>query len=196
MNKTLDYYNENAHAFIEKTLNVEFTDMQDAFLRYISDGGYILDLGCGSGRDTKYFLKKGYRVDAVDGSDEMVRLARDYTGVKAKQMLFQDLDAFQTYDGVWACSSILHLDHKELRDVLKKINNALKSDGVLYTSFKYGEFSGERNGRYFTDMNEESFCKLIDSVGRFSTIRLWTTNDVRPGRGSEKWLNVLLRKTE
>ena len=196
MNQTLEYYNQNAQSFIDNTQDVAFSEMQDMFLGYIPQGGYILDFGCGSGRDTKYFIKKGFQVDAVDGSEEMVKAARKYSGCAVRQMLFQDLDAVGIYDGIWACSSILHLNITELQSVLKKIWDALKPSGVLYTSFKYGTFSGEKRGRYFTDMTEESFEQLLKDVGGFSVIKMWITSDVRPGRDSEKWLNVILRKTE
>jgi hypothetical protein len=39
----------------------------------------------------------------------------------------------------------------ELRDVFVKISRALKDKGIIYTSFKYSELEGMRNGRYFTD---------------------------------------------
>lgn len=196
MNKTLDYYNKNAHAFVEGTQDVAFTEMQDHFLKCIPEGGRILDFGCGSGRDTKYFLSMGFEVEATDGSEEMVRVASEYAGISVNQQLFEDLDAEAAYDGVWACSSILHLDVERLRDVLRKICIALKPGGILYTSFKYGTFSGERNGRYFTDMTEEAFSELLETVGGFRTVEMWLTSDVRPGRNHEKWLNILLQKTE
>lgn len=196
MNKTLEYYNNNASSFVEGTQDVVFVEMQNSFLEYVPKGGYILDFGCGSGRDAKYFKEKGFRVEAVDGSKEMVRVAANYSGLPVRLMLFQELDAIEEYDGIWACSSILHLDRTELISVMQKIHAALKPDGILYTSFKYGDFSGERNGRYFTDMTEESFGKLLKDVKGFDVIRLWITSDVRPDRDSEKWLNVILRKSE
>ena len=196
ISKTLEYYNKNAGSFTEGTQDVDFAMMQDSFLEYIPKGGYILDFGCGSGRDARYFKEKGFRVDAVDGSEEMVRVAAAHSGLPVRLMLFQDLDAEEEYDGIWACSSILHLDRAELAEVMQKIRAALRPGGILYTSFKYGEFSGERNGRFFTDMTEESFGRLLEDTGGFEIIRLWITSDVRPGRDSEKWLNVLLRKTE
>lgn len=196
INKTLEYYNKNAGSFAEGTQDVDFAQMQDSFLEYIPKGGYILDFGCGSGRDARYFKDKGFRVDAVDGSEEMVRVAAAHSGLPVRLMLFQDLDAAEEYDGIWACSSILHLDRAELAEVMQKIHAALRPGGILYTSFKYGDFSGERNGRFFTDMTEESFGRLLEDVGGFEIIRLWITSDVRPGRDSEKWLNVILRKTE
>ena len=196
ISKTLEYYNKNAGSFAEGTQDVDFTMMQDSFLEYIPKGGYILDFGCGSGRDARYFKDKGFRVDAVDGSEEMVRVAAAHSGLPVRLMLFQDLDAEEEYDGIWACSSILHLDRTELAEVMQKIRAALRPGGILYTSFKYGDFSGERNGRFFTDMTEDSFDRLLEDTGGFEIIRLWITSDVRPGRDSEKWLNVILRKTE
>ena len=192
----MDYYNKNAQAFVDGTQDVEFTDMQNSFLELMPEGGFILDFGCGSGRDAKYFLEKGYKVEATDGSEEMVKVASSYAGIPVKWMLFQELDAVDLYDGIWACSSILHLDTADLTLVMGKIRNALKPGGILYTSFKYGEFSGERNGRYFTDMTETSLDRLLSNVGGLDVIKLWITSDVRPGREDEKWLNVLLRKTE
>ena len=147
MNHTLDYYNKNAQQFSKETISVDFTKTQDRFLNYLTDKGYILDFGCGSGRDTKYFLDKGFQVKAVDGSKELCRLAAEYTGIKVGQMLFEDLDEKEIYDGIWACSSILHLPKTELTGVIGKMCAALKASGIIYTSFKYGEYEGERNGR-------------------------------------------------
>ena len=66
--------------------------------------------------------------------------------------------------------------------------------GIFYTSFKYGNFEGVRNDRYFTDMTESSFAELINEVTGFEIIEEWITSDVRPDREEEKWLNVILKK--
>lgn len=149
---------------------------------------------CGSGRDTKYFLEQGCKVTAIDGSQELCKLASEYTGIPVKHMLFQNLDEKEAYDGIWACSSILHVPANELRDIIKKMANALRAHGIIYTSFKYGTFEGKRNGRYFTDMTEETFAKLIQDMDELKIEEQWITSDVRPGRGEEKWLNLILRK--
>ena len=158
-------------------------------------GNKILDFGCGSGRDTKCFIGAGYDVDAIDGSLELCKSASVYTGIQVKHMLFQDLDKQNYYDGIWACSSILHLPKSELKNVLSKMNNALKDDGVIYTSFKYGDFEGERNGRFFTDFTLDIFKDFIHDVDNLMIKEYWITTDVRPGREEEKWLNLLLQKT-
>lgn len=194
MEKTLSYYNENAEAFNQNTKNVDFRSTQDRFLKKLPNTSMILDFGCGSGRDTKYFLSQGHRVTATDGSEELCRIAGEYTGIPVKYMLFQDLNEENAYDAIWACSSILHLPYQELKSVLEKMARALKKNGIVYTSFKYGTFEGERGGRYFTDMTEERFETLLKEIQVFHIEEQWVTFDVRPERGDEKWLNLILQK--
>lgn len=191
---TIEYYNNNAEQFADTTKGVGFANIQMRFLSKLPHGGRILDFGCGSGRDTRYFLNQGYRVVAIDGSERLCKLASEYTGISVKNMLFQELADVEIYGGVWACSSILHLPYDDLKEVMKKIATALKEQGIFYTSFKYGTFEGQRNGRYFTDMSEEKFADLVKVIPVFEMEEQWTTTDVRQGREKEKWLNVMLRK--
>lgn len=91
MDQTIDYYNLNAESFIENTQNVDMHLAQDRFLQLLNETASILDFGCGSGRDTKIFLEKGYHVTATDGSAEICRLASEFTGIEVKHLLFQEL---------------------------------------------------------------------------------------------------------
>ena len=193
-NSTLDYYNKNADSFFKRTINHIITDTQKSFCEKIPKNGRILDFGCGSGRDSKLFINMGYEVDAIDGSIEICKVASSYIGINVKHMLFQDLKEKEKYDGIWACSSILHLPKKELIDVLKKMSDALKTMGIIYTSFKYGDFEGERNERHFTDFTEKSFNSFIKDIKELKILECWITNDVRPQKSNEKWLNVFLQK--
>ena len=191
---TLEYYNKNAKIYCEQTLEGNMQENYDKFLQHLPSNAYILDFGCGSGRDSKYFIEKGYKVKAIDGSIEMCKLASKYINQEVICMNFEELKDINTYDGIWACSSILHLSLDDLVDVFKRMSKALKDKGIIYTSFKYGDFFGERNGRYFTDMTENSFAKLIANVETLEVEEQWITADVRPQRGNEKWLNLILRK--
>ena len=193
-NKTIDYYNQKAEDFAASTVSVDFKETQNRFLEKLHTGDYILDFGCGSGRDTKAFLEAGMHVEAIDGSEKLCQIASKYTGISVKNMLFQELDECQKYDGIWACSSILHLSKKELELVFEKMGKALKSGGYIYTSFKYGIFEGERNGRYFIDFTIEKFEKFIEKNSFLVIEEYWLSKDVRPGRGEEKWLNLILRR--
>ena len=194
MTTTIDYYDKNATEYSESTIGVDFSATQERFLRYIPSHAKILDFGCGSGRDAKYFLDKGYDVDAIDGSKEFCRLASVYTGITVKQMLFQELASVNEYDGIWACASILHLQKDDLILVLHKMATALKNTGVIYASFKYGTFFGERQGRYFTDFNEERLTEILALVPELQCREFWISSDVRPDRSDEKWLNVILSR--
>ena len=193
-NKTINYYNKYTKSFIQTTRSVDFTNIQNKFLSYLPSGASILDFGCGSGRDTKYFIKRNYNVTAIDGSEEICKEASKYTGIKVKQMLFEELNDQNIYDGIWACASILHLKKCELSDMIKRLYKALKEDGVIYMSFKYGDFEGVRNGRYFTYLTEESFDMLMEPINGFKKEKIWATGDVRENRGTEQWLNIILRK--
>ena len=194
MGNTINYYNENAKKFIDGTVSVDFRSIQDTFLELLPENAKILDFGCGSGRDTKYFLEQGFQVTAIDGSAELCKFASALTGIEVKQMFFQELSEIESYDGIWACSSILHLPYGELKDVFLKMVKAVKNGGVIYTSFKYGSFDGYRNERYFTDMDEARFAEFIKGFPEIDTEEFWVTGDVRPGRSAEKWLNLILRK--
>lgn len=194
MTTTIDYYDKNATEYSESTIGVDFSATQERFLRYIPSHAKILDFGCGSGRDAKYFLDKGYDVDAIDGSKEFCRLASVYTGITVKQMLFQELASVNEYDGIWACASILHLQKDDLILVLHKMATALKNTGVIYASFKYGTFFGERQGRYFTDFDEERLTEILALVPELQYREFWISSDVRPDRSDEKWLNVILSR--
>lgn len=192
--KTISYYDKNAEYFVQGTQNVEFTKVQDHFLALLPQDGRILDFGCGSGRDTKYFLNKGFQTDAIDGSAELCKLAGEYTGIDVKHMFFSEFDACDLYDGIWACASILHLPKGELKDIFSKMIRALKDRGYIYTSFKYGDFEGYRNERYFTDFTEAVFGQFLKEIPGIKMKECWLSDDVRPDRNEEKWLNIILQK--
>lgn len=194
MVNTIDYYNRNVKNFIDGTVSVDFTQIQNVFLKLLPKNACILDFGCGSGRDTKFFLDCGYQVEAIDGSLELCRAASEYTGIHVKQMLFQELDVVEKYDGIWASASILHVKKAELPHIIHKMSLAAKKNGIIYISFKHGDFEGERNGRYFTDMTEISMKELLEKFPELKVEKQWITGDVRPGRGDERWLNIILRK--
>ena len=191
---TLQYYENNAMEFSSGTIVADMNGTRSRFMNLLQPGACILDLGCGSGRDAKAFYDAGYQVEAVDGSAQLCRLASEYIGVSVRQMLFQELDSEEVYDGIWACASILHLPKEELGTTLHRIQRALKPEGILYTSFKYGTYEGLRNGRYFTDFTEETLTAFWLGIKGLHIVETWITGDVRPGREEERWVNLLARR--
>ncbi|WP_151742648.1 MULTISPECIES: class I SAM-dependent methyltransferase [Acinetobacter] len=195
MNQTSNYYNQHAQLFFENTYQVEMESLYAPFLRYLPEQASILDLGCGSGRDILAFKKKGYQVEAIDYSAELVKKARELTNIEVRQQSFYDLAENNKYDGIWACASLLHCERDRLTEVLGLIFKALKPNGVCYMSFKYGNTDREKEGRSFTDLNEQQVHDLLKQIDQALLLQQWITVDKRPDR-TEEWLNILIRKVQ
>ena len=191
---SVKFYNENAENFFYDTINADMSATYNIFEENLSSTyGEILDLGCGSGRDSKHFIEKGYKVTALDLSPILATKASEYIGQNVIIADMKDLDYNNKFIGIWACASLLHLTEKEILETLKRCYIALKNDGVIYASFKYGENNYEKNGRSFTCFTRDKFLNLIKDLD-FYYRATFETGDVRSGRENEKWLNVILKK--
>ena len=191
--KTIDYYNKHAEEFTASTFEVDMESLYRPFLAELPGGTRILDVGCGSGRDTLAFKNKGYYVDAIDYSEELVKKATRLTGIPIKLKSFYEVDDYEAYDGIWACASLLHCERSRLAEVLEKMVQALKPNGVIYMSFKYGDSDRDQDGRQFTDLDENQAEALLEQFDNVQHIQQWVTLDQRPDR-QEKWLNLLWKK--
>ena len=188
----MNYYDENGQEFFDGTVDTDMSSHYDKFLALIPENGSILDAGCGSGRDTLKFKSLGYDVTAIDGSKKMCELASEHSEVNVRHMQFQEIEFEDCFDGIWASASLLHVPTEELGDVLKRLKRSLKENGIFYASFKLGDFEGERNGRFFNDFTEDTAINLFENAG-FKIIKTWLTNDARPERHDEKWVNILVK---
>jgi SAM-dependent methyltransferase len=193
--KTIDYYNQYADEFTASTFEVDMKSLYQPFLDLLPVNAHILDLGCGSGRDSLVFKNKGYRVDAMDYSEALVKKATELTGIQVKHQSFYELNEVAVYDGIWACASLLHCERYRLAEVIEKMLQALKPNGVIYMSFKYGDSDREKDGREFTDLNERQAQNLLAQFKQVSLVQQWITVDKRPDR-EEQWLNILWKKND
>lgn len=194
MSKTIDYYDSNADGYFESTFNLDMSAQYNMFEKRLYAGAHILDLGCGSGRDGRYFLERGYEVTAVDGSEKLCEKASALTGLEVRKVLFQNLDYVNEFDGVWASASLLHVESSELPEILRRVAVSLKDCGVLYLSFKLGNYSGERDGRLYTDLNED-MLKLIKDIPELSVQETSIFDDVREDCDGQ-WFSAVLIKHE
>lgn len=194
MNSTLEYYARNAQDFFKSTCDKPMAEIYKDFLPLLPEKGHILDAGCGSGRDSRHFLSLGFSVDAFDASAEMAALATDYIGREVWCLSFDDIEGSKRYDGIWAAASLLHLPCTQLPKTLDHLSKALKDNGVLYASFKYGENEYMKEGRHFTPLNEKKVKALFEKLDTLHLLRVWLSDDVRQERRGEKWLNLLARK--
>ena len=192
---TLDYYNKNSEEYFNSTLNVNMTNTYKAFLKLVPKGGKILDLGCGSGRDSMNFIKLGYEVTAVDGSKELAKKSSALLGKEVIASTFEELELKEKFHGIWACASLLHIKREDLKIVLNNLYNNLDDNGVFYMSFKYGEkeYVDDKN-RYFNCFTDESIISFINENTKFNILDLYITED-KLGRVNEvKWLNLICNK--
>ena len=190
MNQTVSYYDKNAEEFCKNTINADMSFCRDKFLKYLSAGASILDVGCGSGRDSIAFKQLGYHVTAMDASPKICQEAEKVLGQKVLCKTFEELDDENVYNGIWACASLLHVPKERVGKVLYRLKRALKNGGVLYASFKYGEEEKVVNGRFFNYYSEHSLREFMVENG-FEVLELFVTQDVREGRQDENWVNVV-----
>ena len=195
---TLDYYQRNAKEFFSQTINVDMQNVYQPFLENLPKGKQaILDVGCGSGRDSVFFANQGFDVTAIDGSQNLIDLAKETDNrVNWQCMTFEEIDAqnWQNhFTGIWACASLLHVPFDDLTKLLSDLILCIKSDGILYASFKYGDSEREKDGRFFCDINEQRWQFIGEQLDSAKPVMIWQTIDNRVDR-QEIWWNVILLK--
>jgi SAM-dependent methyltransferase len=189
------YYDAHAAEFFGQTVAVDLSELRKSFTDLLPPGGSILDAGCGSGRDSKAFTEQGFRVTAFDASAAMVELAQQYTALPVDQLRFEDLTYEEAFDGIWACSSLLHVPITREHAVFGKLASALKPGGVLYASYKLGDGERVEGDRLFRDHTEATLRAFIARHPRLGKPICWETDDLRPGR-ADRWINCLVRRND
>ena len=171
---TVGYYSTSAIEYCEETSEFDVGDLYQPFLERLPPGAHILDLGCGSGRDSKAFRELGYDVTSVDGNTEIAAWASAFTGYPVAVKSFQQLDYKEEYDGVWASASLLHCHQDQLQDVIQKMLEGLKGKAVAYMSFKWGQSpSVDDRGRYFTNQTIKSLRELLENLASAEILEIW-----------------------
>ena len=194
---TLDYYQRNAKEFFSQTINVDMQNVYQQFLGNLPSGKQtILDIGCGSGRDSVFFANKGFEVVAIDGSKSLIDLAKQTDTRIDWQCLRFDEIAKQSWQnqftGIWACASLLHVPFDDLPKILNDLLSCLRPTGILYASFKYGDNEREKDGRFFCDINEQRWQLIGEQLDSAKALKLWQTVDNRMDK-RDIWWNVLLK---
>ena len=175
--QTIAFYEQNAKAFYESTVTVKAEALYQEFLPLLPDKAYILDAGCGSGRDALAFLKKGYQVTAFDGSKRLAERASLLTGIKVKVALFLSFESEYQFDGIWACASLLHVPENQLVETFTHLAAYLKDIGYFYCSFKYGAGECDREGRHFTHLVEPKLASILTETP-LEIDKSWVTSNL------------------
>lgn len=192
---TIEYYNQNATEFVNATIDADMENIYTEFEKYIDLGGTILDLGCGSGRDSLYFYEKGYQIVAIDPSSAMCDETRSRVPIEVLRMRAEEIGFIDKFDAVWACASLIHVAREDMRATVSKIMKALKSGGIFYASWKYGHGEQIRQGRFFTHFTKQELLGIIKGIDNLEIIRIWFTEDTKIKKEDTRWLNILVKKT-
>lgn len=192
---TLEYYNKNAEQYFEQTIQGDFEEIYEKFLAKIKPKAYILDFGCGSGRDSKYFIEKGYKVKAIDGSEEMCKLASEYINQEVECMKFDQLNEENIYDAIWACSSIVHVEKEELPNILNKMIRAVKPNGVIYVSLKKGENYEIKEEKYYNFFMREELEQILNNLNKnIKIVDYFETMPSTKRLSNSIWSNYIFQK--
>ena len=138
---TIAFYQQQAPHYVLNFAQGPSRDL-DAFLDRLAPESFVLELGCGGGRDAAHMVQRGFLADATDGTPAMVRKAHERHNLAARVMQFDELDAIAKYDAVWAHASLLHCPRDALPDTLQRIHRAMKPGGWHYANFKLGQGEG------------------------------------------------------
>jgi 2-polyprenyl-3-methyl-5-hydroxy-6-metoxy-1,4-benzoquinol methylase len=191
---SVDFYDQQADSFADNTLSVDMTALYAEFLPLLAPGSLVIDAGCGAGRDSRYFLAKGFKVIAFDASQALVAIAKQVTGLPVIYSTFLAFNSSIKADALWACASLLHVPWQEQQATFRHLAKMVKPKGLIYCSYKYGNHDHVKDGRQFTNANETRLEQFIADSG-LRVKKCWLTADARPGRADEQWLNAILENT-
>lgn len=186
--KTTQYYSTNSSEYIISTKDVNMAEHYGRFLPYLASGAKVLDVGFGSGRDMLYFVSKGFDVVGVDNVVEFVNNAQNM-GLNVYLRDFHNLPYEEAFDGIWACASLLHSDNLPL--AFENLYKALKKDGYIYLSMKYGKGEQVENGRFYQYIDEEKLNELCQNAN-LSIVEIYTSEDLL--KRNNGWINAVIRK--
>ncbi len=191
--ETIAYYNRHATDYFEESVYIDMQETQERFMELLTEGASVLDLGCGSGRDSAVFMSRGFDVTAMDGSEELCELASIHIGQGVLNLSFEQLDFEEVFDGVWASASLLHIPGEEIGTIMDKIIRSMKSKGILYMSFQYGDFEGIRDERYYKDYRTKALKDLIAGFDALELIDIRKSEDTRTDKDIF-WIDAFVRK--
>ena len=192
--RTLDFYAANAATYVQHGTDQPGTHLL-AFMRTLSPGAHILELGTGSGRDAAHMLVHGFAVSPSDASPHLAAEAEQRLGRPVRIMAFHQLEDRALYDGVWASAALLHAPRHELTDDLARIFRALRPGGLLVASFKAGGGEGRDTfGRYYNYPDTEQLRNHLTAAGDWAQIDLSENDGSGYDNQPTRWIWVRAMK--
>lgn len=165
---TISHYENNAAEFWAGTKNHDVSQNIEAFLVALPKGKplNILDFGCGPGRDLLHFKSLGHNPTGLDGSPAFCKMATDYSGCPTLHQTFTTMTLpFGHFDGVFANASMFHVPSSQLLEVLLKLHDCLRPNGILFASNPRGNAEGWQGQRYGHYLELEGTQIFLEQAG-------------------------------
>ncbi len=191
-NKTISFYDNNATSYYNSTFLIDMSIVYDKVRIYIPNGGSVLDAGCGVGRDTQHFIRHGFKVSSFDASAKMVEFCNQYPFAFCEQRSFEDIDYPSSFDLVWACASLLHLNQSEFESAISKLIKALLPGGHIYFSLKKYIDTTKITERDFYIYSDEYLTELLINKYKLQEMEKWESGSKLSQ--NELFVNYLYKK--
>ncbi len=193
--KTLDFYSGDAERYLASRPD-NISRHLHSFLEQLTVGARILELGCGAGRDSEAMIAAGFDVDPTDGVPEIAAIATKRLQRNVRVMRFDELDASNKYDAVWANASLHHVPRDQLPSILQSIFQALKPGGLHFANYKWGTVDcRDAKDRHYSHLTLERLRELYASSADWEIV---SSLEYEGGGGYEgsnsPWVAITVRK--
>lgn len=202
MNNTIAYYKNNAESLSKRYESADVSEVQNLLLEIFPKESYLLEIGCGSGRDASFMTKNNYKMLGIDASKEMINEAK-----KIHPLLKYSLEVIvipdelnfdeKSFDGIYSIATLMHLEKNNIEIAINKIYNFLKMQGLFLFSVSIqrddiNDNYKDSKGRHFTTMNQNDWLSICNKIG-FKTMKTIITTDGL-NRDGIVWLTCVMEK--
>lgn len=179
------------HTLVPK-LPTDLSFIYEKFEKHLHPHASLLDIESGFGRDSQYFINRGYHVTSFDSNADRFDYSQAFLP-DVQLESFRSFNSFETYDGIWASSSFIHLNRPDIRPIIQKFIDLMRHDGVFYMAFKHSDYDYIKEGRQFTCFTKETLTTFINKFKGIKIVEIFETEDLRAHR-SGQWINVIIMK--
>jgi SAM-dependent methyltransferase len=189
-----EYYQKNYQAYHEKTFSIDPSSFLSPLAKRLPPEAFVLDVGCGSGRDLLWMKKRGFEVIGFEQSPGLAELARDNAGCEVIEGDFETYDFSSILvDAVMLIGALVHVPHEGFSKVFENITSAIPDDGSVLITLKEGSGNVTAlDGRTFYLWEDKEVRKIFDTLG--FKICDFASSVSKTGSG-DVWLSYVLDKS-